>query len=755
MPTPPDHNPSPTEGSDDPTPPTRRLNPDEIVPPRIDEFEIGPVLGGGGMGLVFKAYDHQLNRPVALKIMLAGVVHPTGLDRFRNEIRTLAALDHPNIAVVYRSGGFTDPAAPPGELRERPFYAMQFLPGARSITGYARDHATSLADRLALFMPVCEAIGYAHARGVIHRDLKPGNVLVTPQGQPKVIDFGVSLTSDAATQAIHHLREEGRPVGTAWYMSPEQCVARSGAIDERSDVYALGVMLYELLLGRLPHEVRGRPTADVQRMILLDPPADPLTINPALPAPLRAVLLKCLEKEPARRYANARELAEALVPIIASERKGRSPARTLYPVLTAIGATLLGGLLGPHIAPETAALFTQRLRAAMFTLDDQITRFDHARLIAISSATDWPALVAREKLAGDPADLATRRALHARLLDRLARLDVRAVAWDIDFKDPSAFDDLLRRAASITFPSADLVFGVPEWTNRAFGRAEPDRPAGLPGRRGGVTIGTGEDPYVELAVVPTDMEPMPSLALGALTSWHWPGRAVALNLTESPLELALRPAGQATDSVFTTPPIIAVPLGGIFVEDASTIAAGASAGLRVGDRVAVVTAPVPSEAVLKQATVNYQAVFEADDAQLRRWVDGRAIVVGEIDNPGDVHPGPGGRLVPGCTVHLTAIELLIRWCGAKPAGAMASIIAAGLGSLVVLLVGRSSRLWLAATALATVAISAWPAAAAALHAGAWVSPLAPILGAGFALAIWGILRGSTGPTPRRYRLPTD
>jgi hypothetical protein len=723
--------PSPAAGS------TRRLLKDEPVPARIDEFEIGPILGGGGMGVVYKAYDHQLARPVALKVMRTGVVHATGLDRFRNELRTLAALDHPNIAVVFRAGAFADPAAPPDQPAERLFYAMQFLPGATSLSAYARDHAATRAQRLSLFLPVCEAIGYAHAKGIVHRDLKPGNVLVTPQGQPKVIDFGVALTGDSATQAIHHLREEGRPVGTAWYMSPEQCAARSGAIDERSDVYALGVMLYELLLGRLPHEVRGRATADIQRMILLDAPADPRTLDPTLPEPLRALLLKCLEKDPAQRYANARELAAALRPLVPqSSTGGTAPARRASAgrgargLAAALFAGGLGAAVAPAILPDTTALFAQRLRSWAFTLDDTITRFDHARVIAVTRDTDWAALVARERLAGDPAALETRRALHARLLDRLARLAPRAVAWDISFASPSEFDDLLRRAANIRFARADLVFGVPEWSARAFGRAEADTPKGLPGVRGGVTVGTGEAPYVELAVFRPDTQPMPSLALASLASWHAPGREPALSLAEpwSGPEVVLRFRESSGPRAL---PVL-VPPGAIFDETAETIAAGTAAGLKPGDRVPVWAAPIPPGPVLDQATIDYQAVFEADDDQVRRWVDGRAVLVGDVLDQRDVHPGPGGRTLAGCLFHLTAIELLLRWGAFAPLGAGWLLLAATVAAAGVVGVGAYRRpAGLALGVLLVLAspwLSAWFLHSAALRLTPWAIALPALFG---------------------------
>src|SRR5579884_1954546 len=217
-------------------------------PSRIGGYRILATVGRGGMGVVYEAEQDQPHRTVALKILNPGLMTPETIRRFANESEALARLQHPGIAQIYEAG------SAPGNFGSQPWFAMEFIRGAALIDD-ANARGLDVSQRLELMAKVCDAADHAHRRGIIHRDLKPANILVNESGQPKILDFGVARMADA--EPLTRGASVGEVVGTLAYMSPEQLFADASAVDERSDVYALGVILYELLSGRLPYPIRG------------------------------------------------------------------------------------------------------------------------------------------------------------------------------------------------------------------------------------------------------------------------------------------------------------------------------------------------------------------------------------------------------------------------------------------------------------------------------------------------------------------
>jgi serine/threonine protein kinase len=270
----------------------------------VGPYRVLREIGSGGMGRVYEAEQDSPRRRVALKVMRRGVASRAALRRFEFEVELLARLRHPGIAQVYAAGTFDEHGI------QVPYFAMELVPDALPLDHYVERNGLAARERMELFALVCDAVHHGHQRGIVHRDLKPGNVLVDAEGRPKVIDFGVakSTESDVALTTMH--THVGELIGTLRYMSPEQCDADPSAIDARSDVYSLGVVLYELVCGRPPYEIGDLPLSAAARIVRERLPERPSLHGRALRGDVEAILLKALEKEPARRYASAAALAE-------------------------------------------------------------------------------------------------------------------------------------------------------------------------------------------------------------------------------------------------------------------------------------------------------------------------------------------------------------------------------------------------------------------------------------------------------------
>jgi len=287
--------------------PTRRA---AAVPERIGRYEIVRVVGEGGMGIVYEAQQDHPRRTVALKVIRPGFLSRSLLRRFEHEAEVLGQLQHPGIAQIYEAG--TAEAMPfTGARARQPFFAMEFVRG-ESITRHAQNRNLPVRKRLELVAKICDAVQHAHQKGVIHRDLKPGNILVDESGQPKILDFGVARATDSDMQTVTMQTDVGQLVGTIPYMSPEQVTGDSRQLDTRSDVHALGVILYELLCGKLPYNVSGRSIPEAARTIRDEEPTPLSSIDRTLRGEIQTICAKALEKDKARRYQSAADLAEDL-----------------------------------------------------------------------------------------------------------------------------------------------------------------------------------------------------------------------------------------------------------------------------------------------------------------------------------------------------------------------------------------------------------------------------------------------------------
>ena len=328
-PTPPDqHDEETLASSPDAGRPAATVESSEHAPARIPEqighYRIKRIIAAGGMGVVYEAIQEHPRRTVALKIVKQGIASRSALRRFEYESQILARLRHPGIAQIYEAGMHDDGS---GGV---PFFAMEYIAAAKDLIDYARSKDLPTRKRLELFDKVCDAVHHGHQKGIIHRDLKPANILVDTSGQPKIIDFGVARATDSDLAMPTLQTDVGQLVGTVQYMSPEQIEADPHDIDTRSDVYALGVVLYKLLTDTLPYDVSGTVIYEATRMVREQQPKKLGTIRRELRGDIETIVTHALEKDRDRRYQSCIELASDIRRYLASRPIQARPPSITY-----------------------------------------------------------------------------------------------------------------------------------------------------------------------------------------------------------------------------------------------------------------------------------------------------------------------------------------------------------------------------------------------------------------------------------------
>lgn len=297
---------------------------ESAMPASIGAFRIIRLIGEGGMGAVYEAEQELPHRRVALKVIKAGLANREMLRRFEQEAQALGRLQHPGIAQIYEAGTASSSAG------IQPYFAMEYIDGV-NLLEWAKQSQPAERQRLELMAKICDAVHHAHQRGIIHRDLKPGNILVDGFGQPKILDFGVARVTDSDGSATRQT-DVGQLIGTLAYMSPEQILADPLEIDTRSDVYSLGVILYQLLADRMPYRGDVRHLHTAIDAIRLEQPTRLGSLNRRLKGDVETIVEKALEKEKARRYASAAGLAGDIRRFLQDEPIIARPPSAVYQV---------------------------------------------------------------------------------------------------------------------------------------------------------------------------------------------------------------------------------------------------------------------------------------------------------------------------------------------------------------------------------------------------------------------------------------
>ncbi|MBY0111280.1 MAG: protein kinase [Phycisphaerales bacterium] len=645
-----------------------------VAPVRIAGFRLGRLLGSGGMGLVYEAEQESLRRPVAIKLMKPGLVVPELLARFESEGRLLARLDHENIASVIDAGVHRD---------ERgliiPYLVMELISSGVTLRQYASERSLTVAEKIEIVLGVCAGIGAAHAKGIIHRDLKPSNILIVPawagsgQGpRVKLIDFGIAKMLEGAEAG---LTSTGAVVGTPEYMSPEQIL--SARVDHRSDIHAIGAVLYELLCGRLPRRITERSNRAQLRREICECDATPLRQHDRSHAPdLETIAGTCLRSNPDERYQSVEELASDLRAFLRGEAitaraetgvqrgtrsLGRLISRQRGSAAAAVcaAATLVGiTVLSPAVFHWTGAgMAFNRALAAVLPAASLASDLPDVRLVAIADSTDIEQAASIAGVTGVRADQrATWRPLYAETIRRLSGAGVRAIGVDILFRRPTDFDapleDALRGARVGGTP---VVLAAPSWQLDADGRPEI-APRLANAAAWGPAIGgfVGPDTWsLDVAVSRAGAEPLASFALQLAALARAPDAELSFGIDRLIEVRFLRPGTQRRSSV--RPPIYLRPSG-----NQSMDAPSEDVGLLAGDSVTQLIAPLDPRS-LDAATLPIERVLAMSAGELRAAFAGQIVVIGNTAaNGGDVHEAPGGGVMPGAWSHASGVQRLLR-----------------------------------------------------------------------------------------------
>jgi WD40 repeat protein/tRNA A-37 threonylcarbamoyl transferase component Bud32 len=348
------------------------------TPRRLGDYEILEQIARGGMGIVYKARQIKLNRVVALKVLIGGPFSTTEFyERFQSEAVTVASLQHPNIVSIFEIG----------HEKAQPFIAMEYVSG-KNLADLIREQPLAPRRAAACVKTISLAIHYAHEKGVLHRDLKPSNILIDTAGEPRVTDFGLAkrLSGDS------DITLTGQLLGTPSYIAPEQTSGKSKSPGPPSDIYSLGAILYHALTGRAPF--RAETIEETLLQVLHSEPIKPRLLNPSVPPDLETICLKCLEKEPAKRYATAEDLAQDLNrflnhqpikarPATVVERAGRWAHRN-----PALAATLSGLVIVFFLGFTATAWQWKRAEQAAGTTAKALTRMEIQKAEDLFSGND-------------------------------------------------------------------------------------------------------------------------------------------------------------------------------------------------------------------------------------------------------------------------------------------------------------------------------------------------------------------------------
>lgn len=671
---------------------------------RLGSFVLTRLLGVGGMGAVFEGVQDSPNRAVAVKVLGgAGVDSANASRRLRQEAEIQGRLRHPGIVQIFEAGVAETARGPVA------YYAMEYIPGARSLTRFAEEMGLSMRARAGLLARVCDAVEHGHRAGVVHRDLTPANILVDAEGHPRIIDFGIARAIGQGPGTL--ATRAGTLVGTLRYMSPEQCEADPRAIDARSDVYSLGVVLYELACGGMPYELDDLTLPQAVEVIRRTPPRAAGEANPECRGDLAAVIKKALSKERLARYQSAGELGAELdrysrgEPVLAG-REGVVTSLAIWVTSLVQRRTRLAGALVATLVALLAAtlgvraafqwsLAAPRVESWMIRVAVPPEPLDRVRIIRFDSRDG----ARMESLAHDlgvrgvrGGDVRSFRRLHGKMMELLARSGVSAVGWLPQFIGDDHAQAMCDGLTTLRESGAEAWVAIPS--------ARPDESASAPisplisgsARVGFVTYFNTPEPGVFIIPIAADVganEPVPSLPLGLAASARHPAQDLHLAFAggENSVRVrATRPSKVGLDAAWLTREdqvrVFGVaPLGVDFPEQ----------GLRSEDVAATVRVDGGrARDAARAGTREYAEVLTTDDATRRAWYAGKVVLIGDVGAPEAMRPLERGPVWVG-DLYAAATDALLssaRRVVRSPSGPETDLITLGAALVGVFITWR-------------------------------------------------------------------
>lgn len=637
------------------------------------KYHISAQIDDGGMGIVYEAHQGELG-VVAIKVIKPRILSQTASERFLNEARAMGKVrsEH-GIATIFDCDWYVDAATG----TKAPYIVMEYVPGALPITTYANEHRLGLRSRLQLFQRVCEAVAAAHRADIIHRDLKPANVMVSGSGDPKVIDFGLAVVRDPTEHAMRLPSERGGLFGTLEYMSPEQAAKRFDphVLTSASDVYSLGVILYELLLGELPYAtnptqaVRKMPdgTTDYSestRIIREDAPVAPHRVKRELHPGVEAILVKALQKEPSKRYRTAGDLAEA----INRHLRGALRRDVVRSVPLVIAALLVAHLVGVPAMSEWPWLNRMYQRAAMWAAP-ALTEFEHVMLVTADDTTDLSSFelseaTPLEKVGFGPGE--RQRPLWAAACQKLAKSGCRVVALDLVFDmdstvHPSDDEELIAGIRSLQQREIDVVLATWEWQDRIYPLSRVMSQAA--NRLGSIWLQANETGWKVEAVLMRDKAVMGCFALQAVAGWRHGGKPIIYDYAEGASQVRIKYADaqgvwRADDDPINVNRIVRGDS-----PDANRRGVDSTDFYSADDYLALLLLPpFPPDSALNDAILEADALMRMDDRELQRRCADKLVVVANRHpgHVGEFSVTPDGRTLPKSFGHALAMEAMLQ-----------------------------------------------------------------------------------------------